>query len=125
MPGESPLDGQGIVVEAQDDVSLGVEQKGSCRGAWLKGEFITPRRDTGSGGFLVQVGAHRRRAPRGRALGEAAGGHGGLRAGLESGLVSVEVFGRGAHTAHIEGGVGGGLRAVGTQSNQGTASKRG
>lgn len=43
VPGEAALYGQGVVVKAQDDIALGVEQEGAGGGAWLKSILILAR----------------------------------------------------------------------------------
>lgn len=53
MPGEAALDGQGVVVEAQDDIALGVEQEGSGGGAWLKGKLLAARGDAWGWGLVM------------------------------------------------------------------------
>lgn len=40
MAGKSSLNGQGVMVEAQNDIALGVEQEGCGGGAWFKGKLV-------------------------------------------------------------------------------------
>lgn len=51
MAGKSALDGQGVVVQAENHVPLSVQQKRSRGRTGLKCELIAPGSDAGSRGF--------------------------------------------------------------------------
>lgn len=55
MPGESSFDGQSVVMKAQNDIALSVEQEGCCRSAWFKGEFVAPWGNAGCWGLVLDV----------------------------------------------------------------------
>jgi len=74
MPGKPSLYGQSVVVEAEDDVALGIEQEGGGCSAWFEGKFVAARRDAGGWRLKVDVGAHRGASRRG-ALSGKPGGH--------------------------------------------------
>ena len=55
MPGKSSLNGQGVMVEAKDDIALGIQQERGRGGAGLKGELVAPRRDARGGRLVLDV----------------------------------------------------------------------
>lgn len=55
MAGESSFHGQSVMVEAQDDVALGVEEERGRRSAWLESKFVASWSDAGCWGFVLDI----------------------------------------------------------------------